>query len=112
MLPAKIGQVLEVIRTEDRNAARRRATKRRTAKRHTLPKQRQRTRTPSCSTSWRVASASMRAIRSSASASAWGSKVEKYGTAPLCRAATQAQADAAPNRKLDTEIPPMNASSW
>ena len=41
MLPAKIGQVLEVIRTEDRNAARRRATKRRTAKRHTLPKQRQ-----------------------------------------------------------------------
>ena len=41
MLPAKIGQVLEVIRAEDRNAARRRATKRRTAKRHTLPKQRQ-----------------------------------------------------------------------
>jgi len=41
MLPAKIGQVLEVIRAEDRNAARRRATKRRTAKRHTLPKQRE-----------------------------------------------------------------------
>jgi hypothetical protein len=41
MLPAKIGQVFEVIRTEDRNAARRRASKRRTPKRHTLPKQRQ-----------------------------------------------------------------------
>jgi hypothetical protein len=41
MLPAKIGQVLEVIRTEDRNAARRRATKRSTPKRHALPKQRQ-----------------------------------------------------------------------
>ena len=41
MLPAKIGQVLEVIRMEDRNASRRRATKRLTTKRHTLPKQRQ-----------------------------------------------------------------------
>jgi hypothetical protein len=41
MLPAKIGQVLEVIRAEDRSAALRRATKRRTAQRHTLPKQRQ-----------------------------------------------------------------------
>ena len=40
-MPAKIGQVFEVIRAEDRNAARRRATQRRSAKRHTLPKQRQ-----------------------------------------------------------------------